>query len=100
MNAAEMPVRHELFQNHPNPFNAVTTIRYALAEAETVTLTVFDPLGGRVLNLIKDVETPPGYHYIVWDGRDSAGRPVSSGVYFVRMETETLTATRSISVVR
>ena len=59
-----------LRQNHPNPFNPQTTIRFELAEAGPVTLAVFDAAGRLVRTLIADNGSA------AWDGRDGDGRGV------------------------
>ena len=82
----EIPTRFELFANFPNPFNPSTTIRYGVPEAARVSLIVYDVLGRRIATLAGHNEQTAGYHAVVWDGRDEAGRPVASGVYFARMQ--------------
>jgi flagellar hook assembly protein FlgD len=41
-----------------------------------------------VTTLLDDEHTKSGYHIVIWDGRNSAGRHVASGVYIVRMKTD------------
>jgi|GEM_PF-4968024 len=77
--------RYGLGQNYPNPFNPETQIVYSLPEAGRVRLTVYNALGQEVRTLV-DEARGPGRHAIRWDGRDEAGREVSSGVYLYRME--------------
>lgn len=74
-----------LEQNVPNPFNPMTTIPYELAEAGRVELAVYDVAGRRVRGLVSRFEEP-GMHRAIWDGRDEAGMPVPSGVYYYRLE--------------
>jgi hypothetical protein len=78
------PRRVALLQNTPNPFNPTTTIRFALPEESDVTLAVYDIAGRQVATLV-DGSRPAGRHSVVWDGRNEAGRPVASGVYFYRL---------------
>ena len=75
----------QLLPNYPNPFNAETTIRYALRQPSAVRLTVYDMLGQRVRVLVDGVRSE-GTHAVVWDGRDERGEWVSSGTYFCRLE--------------
>jgi hypothetical protein len=75
-----------LEQNYPNPFNPSTEIRFNLPEATQVTLTVFDLLGRQVATLA-DGAYSTGSHTIQWDGRDSAGQKVVSGVYLYKLQT-------------
>jgi hypothetical protein len=84
--AATAPAACELSQNSPNPFNPSTSVRYRLASAASVDLSVFDLLGRRVATLESGF-MPAGSHRAVWNGADRTGRRAASGVYFVRLES-------------
>ncbi len=71
--------------NYPNPFNPSTTISYAVDQPSDIRLTVFTIRGRCVVTLVDRLHAPGIYH-IQWDGTDSSGRPLASGVYFYRME--------------
>jgi DNA-binding NtrC family response regulator len=71
--------------NYPNPFNPSTTIRYALPEASKVSLVVYNLLGQQVRTLVSGSQSA-GYHSVVWDGRDAAGRMAATGVYIYRLQ--------------
>jgi len=77
-----------LERNYPNPFNPSTTIKYGLAHGDNVKLQVFNIKGQLVRTLVNTYQTPGSYS-IVWNGDDSIGNSVSSGVYFYRLETKT-----------
>ncbi|MFN8179656.1 MAG: FlgD immunoglobulin-like domain containing protein [bacterium] len=81
----------------PNPFVASTSIRFSVPRADiAVRLSVFDATGRRVRS-IHDGALPPGERSLSWDGRDSAGRRVAAGVYFLRLDVGgTLTTKRAI----
>ncbi|MDH3196955.1 MAG: CHRD domain-containing protein [Candidatus Krumholzibacteria bacterium] len=85
--AANPPAaRTYLEQNHPNPFNPTTTIRFHVSHTQRVTLRVYEISGALVATLFDGVvEAGPGE--VAWDGRDRAGRAVPSGVYFYRLAT-------------
>ena len=85
--------------NQPNPFNPETTLRYALPRAQPVRLTVYDMLGQQVRVLV-DGEQPPGWHQVVWDGRDQVGRAVASGIYLYRLQTSQFSQTRKMILLR
>ena len=68
-----------LLGNYPNPFNAMTVIRYDLPSASDVTVEIYDILGHNLETLVREVQQA-GYHQISWD---ATGR--SSGVYFYRI---------------
>ncbi|MFQ5511118.1 MAG: FlgD immunoglobulin-like domain containing protein [Candidatus Krumholzibacteriia bacterium] len=86
-----------LFQNHPNPFNPVTTIAYEVAARSRVTLQVFDVNGALVRTLV-DAGQTPGANTVVWDGRDRRGRRVASGVYFYRLRAGGMSLTRKMAL--
>jgi len=69
---------------HPNPFNPTTTIEYTLPSPGPLELGIYDALGGLVVTLERG-SRPAGRHAVVWDGRDSSGRVVGSGLYFCRL---------------
>ncbi|HQQ86076.1 MAG TPA: DUF2341 domain-containing protein [Candidatus Marinimicrobia bacterium] len=73
-----------LHSNYPNPFNPVTTISYDLAEDVYVELTVYNMIGEKVTTLVKGNQ-PAGYYNVEWDGRNSQGRIVPSGMYFLKI---------------
>jgi hypothetical protein len=90
---------NELLQNYPNPFNPVTTISYYLPDAARVTLNIYDVSGHRIACLVDEYQEK-GRHYIQWNGEDSSGIPVSSGVYFYRMQADKETITRKMALLR
>ncbi len=75
----------ELDQNFPNPFNPVTKIAFTLREATCARLCVYD-IAGRVVRVLEEGVREAGRHEVVWDGRDSSGTVVASGVYFYGLE--------------
>ena len=80
-----IPNSYNLFQNFPNPFNAVTTIRFALPEESKITLKIFDILGREINTLVSGDFYGPGAHFILWNGKDDFGQNISTGVYFYWM---------------
>ncbi|HTY39226.1 MAG TPA: VWA domain-containing protein [Bacteroidota bacterium] len=81
---SQVPTQYRLSQNYPNPFNPSTTISYSVPEEARVRLAIFDLLGREVKSLA-DAMRSPGTYSVVWDGKNSEGRTVESGVYFYRM---------------
>ena len=83
-----MPERApRLFQNHPNPFNSSTKLSFELGAAGKVRLKVYDAAGRLVATLV-DEHRDAGPHEVFWDGRDTAGRMSSAGVYLYRLEAD------------
>ncbi len=94
-----MPQVYALGQNYPNPFNPATTITFALPKRSQVKLDVINVLGQEVRTLV-DEQLPAGEHSVVWDGTDSKGRQVSSGVYFYRLHAGEMTETRQMILLK
>jgi hypothetical protein len=80
---AEIPNNFALQQNYPNPFNAQTQIGFN-TKGGAVKLEVFNITGAKVTTLI-DGNLAGGHHTVIWDGRNSRGTSVSSGMYFYRL---------------
>ncbi len=93
-----VPETFTLFQNYPNPFNPTTTIRYGLPkDANGVQLVICDILG-RQVRVIEQGTRSKGYHEVIWDGRNSNGISVASGVYFCQFRVRDGGALRIIGV--
>ena len=80
-----LPESSSLEPNFPNPFNALTTLRYRLAEKGAVHLDIYSVTGQRIRTLV-DEEQGAGAYEVVWDGRDARGLSASSGVYLARLQ--------------
>ncbi len=93
------PMQPELFQNHPNPFNPSTTIKYYLPETEHVALGIYDSAGRKIAVIVDGVQTK-GSHEVEWNGKDGVGRVVGSGVYFCRLVTGKTTFSRKIVLLK
>lgn len=76
-----------LLPNSPNPFNPQTDIRFELEKECSVCVRVYD-LKGRCVRTLATDNLAAGPHVRTWDGHDDAGRHVSSGAYYVRLETD------------
>ena len=95
-----MPPRaFTLLPNYPNPFNPGTTLAFELSHSADVELAVHDELGRRVVMLRKG-RVSAGRHRVRWDGRDSGGNAVASGVYFYRLRVGQQTQSRRLTLVR
>ena len=78
------PVRCRLEPPRPNPFNGRVTLPFVLARAGSARLTVHDA-AGRLVAVLFDGPCPAGQGRAFWDARDTAGRPVTAGLYFARL---------------
>jgi hypothetical protein len=74
----------KLNNNYPNPFNPETNIAFSISEASQVTIEIYNLRGEKVKTLVHEV-LPAGEHSIIWNGRDSNGDRVSSGIYFYKL---------------
>lgn len=95
-----IPFENSLSQNYPNPFNPTTTIDFTVESRARVDLSVFDVAGRRIRILASGIHSPARVHRVHWNGRDDAGQPVASGVYFCRLVTEGFTQTRKMILLK
>ncbi|MBA7614839.1 hypothetical protein ES703_22113 [subsurface metagenome] len=79
-----LPTEFALHQNHPNPFNPTTTLRFDLPEASDASIVVYDLMGREVVRLVEGHQDA-GWQAVVWDGRDARGRAVPTGIYIARL---------------
>ncbi len=88
-----------LGQNYPNPFNPETTISFSVPQSGDVTLAVYNIKGQKVKTLVSDT-LEMGQHTATWKGTDNAGKSVSSGIYFYRLEADGKTATKKMLLLK
>ncbi len=74
-----------LYQNYPNPFNPTTMISFTLPDKMTVNLSIYN-LNGKLVKTLVNETLAEGIKRYPWNGRDSRGNPVSSGIYFYRLK--------------
>lgn len=86
-------------RNFPNPFNPSTNLGYKLNKAAHVRLTVYD-VAGREISRLVDENQNAGDFSLHWEGKDNAGRPVSSGVYFAVLSVDKSVATQKLILAR
>ncbi len=89
-----------LYQNVPNPFSGITTIRFMLPEAKMVSITVYDISGKLVNTVVENNQLPPGYHDLIWNGRTASGEPAAAGIYFCRLGTPEGTITLRMLMIK
>jgi hypothetical protein len=92
------PSQVTLSQNYPNPFNTMTTVSFSIPERAFATLSVYNLQGKRIRTLLNGT-SEAGSNQTVWDGTDSYGNPVSSGVYFYRLQTGGKVLTRKMVLI-
>ncbi len=90
-----MPSGFALYQNFPNPFNAVTEIRYDLAESGHVDLAVYDLKGRRVKTLVNSAQSAGG-RSVKWNAVNDSGVESASGIYILRLRTSNQVISKKI----
>jgi hypothetical protein len=93
------PAGFKLGHNYPNPFNPNTTIGYELPEASSVNISIHNVRGQLVRSLVKSVK-PAGLHQVTWNGRDTSGNRVASGVYFYRIQAGAFVQTKKLVLLK
>jgi len=94
-----LPDKFILKNNYPNPFNQSTLIPYILFESSLVEVDIFNVLGQKVTSINRGVQ-PPGHYTIVWQGTDSRGTAVVSGVYYYLFKTSFSKKTGSMTLIK
>ncbi|MCK5833270.1 T9SS type A sorting domain-containing protein [bacterium] len=98
-NRVAIPEAFALCQNLPNPFNATTVISYEIPVNSEVSLEVYSVLGQKVTTLVSG-EVEAGYRSVVWDGTDSEGKPVPTGIYFYKLDAGSFKATAKMALMK
>ena len=98
------PTETLLLANYPNPFNPETWIPYQLATPADVKITIYDAKGSVVRTLVLGHQ-PEGYYTeqhraVYWDGRNTLGERVASGVYFYQLHTDAVSLTRKMLILK
>jgi hypothetical protein len=99
VNYGSQPVEFILSQNHPNPFNAGTVLSFGIPSYCHVRITIFNLLGQKVAILI-DKALSRGWYQVFWDGKNSSGEDVPSGIYLAQMEAGTFSETKKLVLIK
>ena len=94
-----LPVEFAIDGNYPNPFNPATTIEFSLPQAGFANLFVYNVTGQKIRELVSG-HLNHGVHFVVWDGRDEHGLPVSAGVYVTRLRMGNVVTTGRMMLVK
>ncbi|MDP6629142.1 MAG: T9SS type A sorting domain-containing protein [Candidatus Marinimicrobia bacterium] len=90
-----IPAHLTLYPAYPNPFNPLTQIQYDLPEQTHVSLVIYDLLGREIRMLVNKIQRP-GRYMIHWDGSNSAGMLVASGMYIYQLQSQNFITTKKI----
>lgn len=88
-----------LHPSAPNPFNAVTSIRFETSVPGEVNLEIFNVRGQVVFNRMMNLASA-GRHQILWDGRDARGLNCGSGIYFARLIAKQSNRTQTSNTIK
>ncbi len=94
-----LPQQYELQQNYPNPFNPETVIAFELPHAGEVAISIYNVLGEQVRKLSSGYMAA-GRHRVTFDGKNDSGEPLSSGVYFYRMQSDDFSSTKKMVLLK
>lgn len=96
---APLPTSYALDQNYPNPFNAGTVIHYQVPAMGDVSIVVYN-VTGQVVRTLFQGQREQGRFTATWDGTDSDGNHVSSGLYLYRINAGSYTASRKMILMK
>ncbi|NOS86301.1 MAG: T9SS type A sorting domain-containing protein, partial [Ignavibacteria bacterium] len=91
---SEIPVEYKLYNNYPNPFNPVTSLRFDLPSDNFVKLAVYDILG-REIKILVNSELKSGFHTVDFEASD-----LPSGIYFYTISTTGFTDTKKMILLK
>jgi len=94
-----LPDQYRLYQNYPNPFNPVTNIAYNIPTRSHVTIEVYNILGQKIRTLVDETKSA-GDYYATWDGDESYGQKVSTGIYFYRFQSGDFVETKKMILLK
>ena len=94
-----VPGSFALHQNHPNPFNPITNIRFDIPEISFARMDIYNILGQRVRTLFHDA-VAPGYHSVQWNGKNDAGESLPSGMYMYKLHAGTYVAMEKLVLLK
>ena len=94
-----LPNDFNLFQNHPNPFNPQTTIRFTIPSTQNASIAIYDMMG-RTIRKVNMDGLLPGIHQFKWDGKNQRGSSVSAGIYLYKLSTLNFSMTRKLILLK
>lgn len=83
--SVNVPLKNALLQNHPNPFNPTTNIKYELHESGFVEIDIYNIKGQFIKSLVAQMKDV-GKHVVEWTGLDENGNEVGTGTYFYKFD--------------
>lgn len=93
--SGKIPDKFSLLQNYPNPFNPTTVVQFKITQPAKVSLKIYNILG-QLVRVLVDEEKAAGTYTVYWDGNGKNGQPVSSGIYFYKLDAGDLTEVKKM----
>ena len=94
-----VPQTYALGQNYPNPFNPTTTINYTIPKEGSVKIEVYDITGRLVTTLVNNTMSAGAYK-VTWDGKNSSGQSVGSGIYLYRIQANDFVSVKKMVMLK
>ena len=95
----QLPIAFNLYNNFPNPFNPITTLRYDLQEDILVNVTIYD-MTGRIVRTLINMKQTAGYRSIQWNAANDAGQSVSAGLYLYTIQAGEFRQTKKMVLLK
>jgi hypothetical protein len=94
-----IPIASQLIGNYPNPFNPTTTIKFTTANTVNTKIVIYNIKGQKVKTLANN-RFNAGTHQVLWNGKDENGKPVTSGIYFYKMNSGKFISTKKMILMK
>ncbi len=98
--AGTPPVTVPTLETFPNPFNPYVNLTFTLPSHSVVSLKVYDISGRLVRTVLEDYPEMAGFHSVSWNGKDSMGKAVASGMYLVQLEAGEKVVTSKVMLLK
>jgi hypothetical protein len=93
------PQSYALEQNYPNPFNPTTNIKYTIPREGNVKIEVYD-ITGKLVNTLVNQSMNSGSYNVTWDGKNTLGQNVVSGIYLYRIQANDFVAVKKMIMLK
>lgn len=92
-----IPLKTAISSAYPNPFNPRISIAYQLSSAKPVKIDVYNGRGQLIKTLVNESKQA-GQYTVEWNGSSQNGNPMSSGIYYLRMQAGSIREIRKITL--
>ena len=90
---------YSLSDAYPNPFNPSTELSFTIKESGNINLSIYD-MTGRLVNTLVNGDIKTGYHRVTWNGLDTNGQAVSSGMYIYSLNGDGVSITKKMMLMK